>query len=249
MNMSTINQDSAGGAAAEGVKPQEWLLGLLEYATDGYQHAAAVSGSALLAGEKKSQTPAQRRMVYDEACRALGALFCLKDELEKAIAASPATADCGNTPYDEGPFTIAGAAPAAAAQVSDEELTAIYKRANGEDTGKAKPLTTANIFRAMRAAILSRASSHQAARDAEPVMLNGLTQAETDATASVMGLVHKAAPSGDVPSASPLPSPLVEGRSELPRRQRLVEEFYSDVAEKDWPAWAAEAVNELEKQQ
>jgi hypothetical protein len=34
---------------------------------------------------------------------------------------------------------------------TDEELTAIYKRANGEDTGKAKPLTTENIFRAMRA--------------------------------------------------------------------------------------------------
>ena len=36
---------------------------------------------------------------------------------------------------------------------TDDELTAIYKAANGEDTGKAQPLTTQRIFRAMRAAI------------------------------------------------------------------------------------------------
>lgn len=34
---------------------------------------------------------------------------------------------------------------------TDEELTAIYKRANGEDVGKAKSLTTQRVFRAMRA--------------------------------------------------------------------------------------------------
>ena len=36
---------------------------------------------------------------------------------------------------------------------TDAELTAIYRAANGEDTGKAQPLTTQRIFRAMRAAI------------------------------------------------------------------------------------------------
>ncbi len=36
---------------------------------------------------------------------------------------------------------------------TDAELTAIYKAVNGEDTGKAQPLTTQRIFRAMRAAI------------------------------------------------------------------------------------------------
>lgn len=41
--------------------------------------------------------------------------------------------------------------PVQAEAPSDEELTAIYKRANGEDIGKAQPLTTARIFKAMRA--------------------------------------------------------------------------------------------------
>lgn len=36
---------------------------------------------------------------------------------------------------------------------TDAELTEVYKAANGEDTGKAQPLTTKRIFRAMRAAI------------------------------------------------------------------------------------------------
>lgn len=36
-------------------------------------------------------------------------------------------------------------------EFSDKELTEIYKKANGELDGKAKPLTTQNIFRAMRA--------------------------------------------------------------------------------------------------
>lgn len=36
---------------------------------------------------------------------------------------------------------------------TDAELTAIYKAANGEDTGKAQPLTTQRIFRAMRAVL------------------------------------------------------------------------------------------------
>ena len=37
---------------------------------------------------------------------------------------------------------------------SDEELTACYREANGEMHGKAQPLTTQRIFRAMRAAIV-----------------------------------------------------------------------------------------------
>lgn len=37
---------------------------------------------------------------------------------------------------------------------SDEELTACYRGANGEMHGKAQPLTTQRIFRAMRAAIV-----------------------------------------------------------------------------------------------
>ncbi len=36
---------------------------------------------------------------------------------------------------------------------TDAELTEVYKAANGENTGKAQPLTTKRIFRAMRAAI------------------------------------------------------------------------------------------------
>lgn len=34
---------------------------------------------------------------------------------------------------------------------TDDELEAIYKRANGEDVGKAQPITTARVFKAMRA--------------------------------------------------------------------------------------------------
>jgi hypothetical protein len=34
---------------------------------------------------------------------------------------------------------------------TDEELTRIYKEANGETDGKAKPITTERIFAAMRA--------------------------------------------------------------------------------------------------
>lgn len=37
--------------------------------------------------------------------------------------------------------------------MTDEELTRIYKQANGETTGKAQPLTTQRIFKAMRAMI------------------------------------------------------------------------------------------------
>ena len=36
---------------------------------------------------------------------------------------------------------------------SDADLTACYREANGEATGKAQPLTTQRIFTAMRAAI------------------------------------------------------------------------------------------------
>ncbi len=49
---------------------------------------------------------------------------------------------------------------------TDAELTAIYRAANGEDTGKAQPLTTHRIFRAMRAAI---AKWGQPAHSGEPV--------------------------------------------------------------------------------
>lgn len=38
-------------------------------------------------------------------------------------------------------------------QPTDDDLTACYREANGENTGKAQPLTTARIFKAMRAAI------------------------------------------------------------------------------------------------
>lgn len=37
---------------------------------------------------------------------------------------------------------------------SDADLTACYQEANGEMHGKAQPLTTQRIFRAMRAAIV-----------------------------------------------------------------------------------------------
>jgi hypothetical protein len=40
----------------------------VEYA---WQRIAKVSGSALLAGERKAQTPEQRALVYGEACQAL----------------------------------------------------------------------------------------------------------------------------------------------------------------------------------
>ena len=50
---------------------------------------------------------------------------------------------------------------------TDAELTAIYKAANGESTGKSQPLTTQRIFRAMRAAIAQRGS--QPAVVGEPV--------------------------------------------------------------------------------
>lgn len=51
---------------------------------------------------------------------------------------------------------------------TDAELTAIYKAANGEDTGKAQPLTTQRIFRAMRAAIAKWGA--QQAPDPRPVI-------------------------------------------------------------------------------
>lgn len=38
-------------------------------------------------------------------------------------------------------------------QPTDDDLTACYREANGENTGKAQPLTTARILKAMRAAI------------------------------------------------------------------------------------------------
>ena len=44
------------------------------------------------------------------------------------------------------------APPADVPMLTDEELSAIYKQANGEDVGKAQPLTTQRIFKAMRAA-------------------------------------------------------------------------------------------------
>lgn len=42
---------------------------------------------------------------------------------------------------------------------TDEELGAIYKRANGEDVGKAQPITTARVFKAMRAALAAQPGS------------------------------------------------------------------------------------------
>lgn len=51
--------------------------------------------------------------------------------------------------------------------VTDADLSAIYKQANGEDAGKARPLTTANIFRAMRA-LLAAAPRPPATPTTEP---------------------------------------------------------------------------------
>lgn len=48
---------------------------------------------------------------------------------------------------------------------NDADLTAIYKQANGEDVGKAQPLTTQRIFKAMRAML---ASSPAPAKHQEP---------------------------------------------------------------------------------
>jgi hypothetical protein len=50
--------------------------------------------------------------------------------------------------------------------LTDEELTRIYKKANGEDVGKAQPLTTQRIFTAMRA-IEAEATAPLLARIAE----------------------------------------------------------------------------------
>ena len=48
---------------------------------------------------------------------------------------------------------------------SDEELTACYREANGEMHGKAQPLTTQRIFRAMRAAIVKWGTPQPVARE------------------------------------------------------------------------------------
>lgn len=52
-------------------------------------------------------------------------------------------------------------------ELTDADLSAIYKQANGEDVGKAGPLTTVNIFRAMRA-MLAAATRPPAAPAWEP---------------------------------------------------------------------------------
>ena len=54
---------------------------------------------------------------------------------------------------------------------SDEELTACYREANGEMHGKAQPLTTQRIFRAMRAAIVKWGTP-------QPVVREPLTDAQ-----------------------------------------------------------------------
>ena len=53
---------------------------------------------------------------------------------------------------DVAPQAQQPAPPADVPMLTDEELSAIYKQANGEDVGKAQPLTTQRIFKAMRAA-------------------------------------------------------------------------------------------------
>lgn len=53
-------------------------------------------------------------------------------------------------------------------ELTDADLSAIYKQANGEDVGKARPLTTANIFRAMRAT-LAAAPRPPAAQQRKPL--------------------------------------------------------------------------------
>lgn len=55
-------------------------------------------------------------------------------------------------------------------ELTDADLSAIYKQANGEDVGKARPLTTANIFRAMRA-LLAAAPRPPAARELGEVVI------------------------------------------------------------------------------
>ena len=51
---------------------------------------------------------------------------------------------------------------------SDEELTACYREANGEMHGKAQPLTTQRIFRAMRAAIVKWGTPQPVVREPSP---------------------------------------------------------------------------------
>lgn len=62
--------------------------------------------------------------------------------------------------------------------LTDADLTVIYKKANGEDTGKPQPLTTQRIFKAMRA-IESAACEERDARIAE--LTRELEEARKDA--------------------------------------------------------------------
>lgn len=57
---------------------------------------------------------------------------------------------------------------------SDEELTACYREANGEMHGKAQPLTTQRIFRAMRAAIVKWGTPQPVVR--EPLTVQEVEQ-------------------------------------------------------------------------
>ena len=54
---------------------------LAESLLEAWRSIGKVSGSALLAGEKKSQTQDQRSIVYHEACFALGAIGCAYHDL------------------------------------------------------------------------------------------------------------------------------------------------------------------------
>lgn len=56
--------------------------------------------------------------------------------------------------------------------MNDEDLAKIYKHANGEDVGKAQPITTARVFKAMRAALAAQPGSVAADCDVRTIMLD-----------------------------------------------------------------------------
>lgn len=66
---------------------------------------------------------------------------------------------------------------------SDAELTACYKEANGEMHGKAQPITTRRIFRAMRAAIVKWGAPQPVAGEPDAYLHDDgyWTAAKTDA--------------------------------------------------------------------
>jgi hypothetical protein len=79
---------------------------------------------------------------------------------------------------------------------TDKELTDVYKKANGEDAGKAQPITTQRIFNAMRA-MLSAAPAQQAPVHGEPLgWVDPIAKGKS--FASVMGRAYAMCPT-DLP--------------------------------------------------